>query len=191
MLSSRIARTRNVRIEKSYEVSRRIQRKEDATDFQQGRQKKEHKEFKLDAELKDLMEAETIRNVEQVRDSLNDRKVELQNSDTAQSKKQKSLEHLQNIQNMCSIKLRNLHYEAKLQKQIDQAVKNENQEMVDQLLLKYTKEKSIRKSEEYTALQKRPVEGKYKSYNAAYQSVDLIEQMEGSGNFVNYTSSAY
>ena len=135
MMSMRVSRA-GFQMKKMMQMDNlRIEKKQDASDSEQEEKRDKHKEFKLDEEMKKLMDAETVSNLQDVQQSIVERRVEVHSSNISESKKQKTLEHLQTIQNMAAQKMRNLRFEVDLQRRIEEA----------------SKEGEIKKAKEYLA----------------------------------------
>ena len=188
MMSMRVSRA-GFQMKKMIQMDNlRIEKKQAASDSEQEKKRDKHKEFKLDEEMKKLMDAETVSNLQDVQQSIVERRVEVHSSNISESKKQKTLEHLQTIQNMAAQKMRNLRFEVDLQRRIEAASKEGEIKKAELLEAQYNRGRSIRKSEEYSKLQGSMVSHKYKNYNQKKQAVDMIARMEGTGNFVNLIS---
>lgn len=172
---------------------KRVESKQDANFFQQQEDKKqEYKKILIEKELQNLVDAETVSHVEDIRESLKDKKLEIENSDMTESNKQRSLDYLQNVHTMCNNKIRKLRYESDLQRQMEAAEAEGDMDEVAQLLDHYTHEKNLRKTEEYTRLHTsiKCAHKKVQLYSASQKAVDLSAQMDGTGNYVNVISAA-
>lgn len=187
--------TRNVPMKSLQEVAyyKRVESKQDANSFQQQEEKESaYKKILIEKEMQRLVDAETVSSLEEIREHLKDKKLEIENSDMTEGKKQHSLDYLQNVQIMCSNKIRRLHYESELQRQMEVAEAEGDMEEVAQLCNQYTHEKNLRKTEEYTKLHNslKFAHKKVQLYSASQKAVDLSVQMHGTGNYVDVTSAA-
>lgn len=192
---NRMSGTRNVPMKSLQEMAyyKRVESKQDANSFQQQEEKEpEYKKILIEKELQSLVDAETVSHLENIRESLKDKKLEIENSDMTEGKKQHSLDYLQNVQVMCSNKIRRLRYESDLQRQMKAAEAKGDMDEVAQLFDQYTHEKNLRKTEEYTKLHTslKCAHKKVQLYSASQKAVDLSAQMHGTGNYVNVTSAA-
>lgn len=186
--------TRSVPMKSLQEMAyyKRVESKQDANSFQQPEDKKqEYKKIRIEKELQNLVDTETISHVEDIRESLKDKKLEIENSDMSQGKKQRSLDYLQNVQTMCNNKIRRLRYESNLQLQMKAAEAEGNLDEVAQLLDQYTHEKNLRKSEEYTKLHIsiKCAHKRVQLYSASQKAVDVAAKVDGTGNYVNVISA--
>lgn len=172
---------------------KRVESKQDANSFQQQEDKKQKYKKTLKAkELQSLVDAETISQVEDIRESLKNKKFEIENSDMTEEMKQRSLDYLHNVQVMSNNKIRKLRYESDLQRQMEAAEAEGDMDEVAQLLAHYTHEKNLRKTEEYTKLHTgiKCAYQKVQLYSASQKAVNLSAQMDGTGNYVNVISAA-
>ncbi len=187
--------TRNVPMKSLHEVSyyKRVESKQDANSFeQQEEEKQKYKKILIEKEMQNLVDAETVSNVEDIKESLKDKKLEIENSDMTEMKKQRSLDYLQNIQVMCNNKIRKLRYESDLQRQMEAAKAEGDIDEVTQLMNKYIHEKNLRKMDEYTQLHTsiKSANKKVQLYSASQKAVELFDEMNGTGNYVNVISAS-
>lgn len=192
---NRMSGARSVSTKSLHEMTyyKRVESKQDANFFQQQEENQQkYKKMHIDEELQKLVDAETVSHVEDIRERLNDKKLEIRNSDMTEMKKKRSLDHLQNIQTMCNNKIQKLRFESNLQRQIEAAEADGDMDEVAQLLEQYTHEKNLRKTDEYTKLHisLRNVNKKVQLYSASQEAVDLHTTMNGTGNYVNVISVA-
>ena len=195
---SRMSGTRSVPM-KLQEMTRykRVESKQDANSFQEQEEKQQndkrqsYKKFQIEKALQDVVDAETVSCVEDIRELLDDKKSEIANSDMTETKKVRSLEYLQNVQAMCNSKIRQLRYESDLQLQIEEAKADGNVEEIARLLSQYTHEKNLRKIEEYTKLHAniKCAHKKVQIYSASQNAVDISTQVNGTGNYINVIST--
>lgn len=190
-----MSETRNVPMKSLQEMTyyKRVESKQDANSFQQQEEEKqEYKKILIEKEMQKLVDAETISNVEGIRESLHEKKIEIQNSDMTERKKQRSLDYLENMKTMCNNKIQKLRYESNLQCQMEEAKAQGDIEEVIQLMNQYTHEKNLRKNDEYTKLHTsiKRAHKKVQLYSASQQAVDLFAEMNGAGNYVNVISTS-
>lgn len=187
--------TRNVPMKSLQEMThyKRVESKQDANAFEQQEEEKQgYKKILIEKEMQKLVDAETISNVEDIRESLHDKKLEIENSDMTEMKKQRSLDYLENIQVKCNNKIRKLRHESNLQRLMENAEEQGDIEEVAHLMNQYTHEKSLRKTDEYSKLHA-SIMGAHKKvqlYSASQKAVDLFAEMNGAGNYVNVISAS-
>ena len=177
-----------------YTKRRRVKRS-DPYQNQTQEQPAQENSYYVPGEMKYFLNAETISNVEEVIETLQDKKIEIVNSDMEDAKKRKSLIYLQSLQDRCNAKMEKRRFENALEKKIVQAEENGDEEAAKLLREKYVREKSLRKVTEYSNMQETfaqvrnaGMQKSIKSYTANQTYMDLFSYMNGTGNFVNFLS---
>ncbi|MCI8410829.1 MAG: hypothetical protein HFJ09_16470 [Lachnospiraceae bacterium] len=202
MYYSGMTGTRNVPMQARLEGmgSRTLERKEDKevdTQSQQEQAKKREDTYKLSGDMQYLVEAETVSNIEEVKGNLQDKKLEISNSDMDKIKKKISLQQLQSMEDRCNIKIKKLRLELSLEKMIVKAEEDGDKEQARELRQEYVREKNLRKTEEYSDLQhfltsKKEANTEKKTYstynNAKQKESKLLHEMKQVGNFVDLQS---
>lgn len=118
---------------------------------QQQKQKKKEKKFR--DKMQELMEMESIEEMEQFRMELEqEEKVLLQDAGQTE-KKRVSISRLEAMQGLCNQKLEQLQRESALQKAFEQAKKDGEEGVAASLVKQYSREKQLRKNAEYIRLQ--------------------------------------
>ena len=159
-------------------------------------QKKQRKRiYGVPLDIQRLLGAETVSNVQDVKDGLKDKKIAITNSDMTETDKQISLEKIQNIEERCNRKMDLLRLELSLKKEIAKAQEDGDTKKVEELRQKYDREKTLRKTEEYTDLQnvlqkesQNKAKHAYMVYDASQSGSNLLEELHGVGNYVDLTS---
>lgn len=146
-------------------------------------------------DIQRLLGAETVSNVQDVKEGLIDKKLAITNSDMTETNKKISLEKIQNIEERCNRKIDMLRLELSLKKEITQAQKDGDKKKVEKLKQQYDREKTLRKTEEYTELQHvlqketyAETQSGYMVYNANQSGCNLLQEIHGVGNYVDLTS---
>lgn len=164
------------------------------------KKKKEQKKLKkisygVPLDIQRLLGAETVSNVQDVKEGLKNKKLAITNSDMTDLDKQISLEKIQNIEERCNRKVDQLRFELLLKKEIAQAKQDGDTKKVEELEQKYNREKTLRKTEEYTELQHELQKENYTEtqrgyivYNANQAGSNLLHEINGLGNYVDLTS---
>ncbi|MBD5089732.1 MAG: hypothetical protein HDT30_13150 [Clostridiales bacterium] len=167
------------------------------TQSQQEQEKKREDTYKLAGDMQYLVEAETISNIEEVKGNLQDKKLEISNSDMDEIKKKISLQQLQSMEDRCNIKIKKLRFELSLEKMIAEAEKDGDKEQAKELRQEYVREKNLRKTGEYSELQhflnnQKEVNEEKKAYsiynNVKQKENKLLHEMSQTGNFVDLQS---
>lgn len=200
MFYTGMAGTRNVPLQTSLEGMKEYQ-KEDSKESssresaQQNEQELE-KSYGIPGDMQYLVDAETVSNVQDVKESLKDKKLEVTNSDMPEMDKRISLQKLQNIEERCNRKIDRLRFEISLEKMIAQAEQAGDTEKAAELRQEYSREKNLRKSKEYTDLQRmllkenQTMEQKaYMLYDSSQTGSDLRQKMNTAGNYVDLVSA--
>lgn len=202
MYYSGMTGTRNVPMQARLEgmSNRTLERTEEKEIDIQSRQeqaKKREDIYKLAGDMQYLVEAETVSNIEEVMGNLQDKKLEISNSDMDDIKKKISLQQLQSMEDRCNIKIKKLRFELSLEKMIEKAEENGDEEQARELRQEYVREKNLRKTEEYSDLQQFLTSKKeentekktYSTYNNAKQKeTKLLHEIRQVGNFVDLQS---
>ena len=165
------------------------------------KKKKEQKKPKktsygVPLDIQRLLGAETVSNVQDVKEGLKDKKLAIANSDMTETDKQISLEKIQNIEERCNRKMDQLRLELLIKEQIAQAQQDGDIKKIEELKQKYDREKTLRKTEEYTELQHQLQKEKYTQtkkgymvYDATQARSNLLQEIQGVGNYVDLTSA--
>lgn len=174
---------------------------ESGSSSKENKKKKEQKKQKkrsygVPLDIQRLLGAETVSNVQDVKEKLKDKKIAIANSEMTETDKQISLQKLQNIEDRCNRKMDLLRFERSLEKEISQAQKDGDTKKVEELKQKYDREKRCRKTEEYTELQHELKKEKYMDikngymiYDATQTGSNLMQEFRGIGNYVDLTST--
>lgn len=152
--------------------------------------------YKMAGEMKYFVEAETVSNIEEVKDNLQNRKLEISNSDMDETRKKISLQQLQTMEERCNLKIKKLRFELSLEKMIAKAEDSGDEKQAAQLRQEYDREKNLRKNGEYSELQyflkeqqeTGEHENVYTIYNARQKETQLLRNINQTGNFVNLQS---
>lgn len=145
--------------------------------------------------MQNLVKAETVSNVQEVMNTLQEKKLEITNSDMSETKKQISLQQLHNIHERCNLKIQKLRFEVSLEKKIAKVEKEGNREQAEEIRQDYLREKNIRKSDEYAELQRFIMQNNsYSStrspfiYNIEQMGDDLLKKEIQSGSYIDFRS---
>lgn len=180
----------------NYALERTVNNEVD-TQSQQEQAKKREDTYKLSGDMQYLVEAETVSNIEEVKGNLQDKKLEISNSDMDEIKKKISLQQLQSMEDRCNIKIKKLRLELSLEKMIAKAEEDGDKEQARELRQEYVREKNLRKTGEYSELQhfitsKKEANTEKKTYstynNAKQKESKLLHEMKQVGNFVDLQS---
>lgn len=166
----------------------------------ENKKKKEQKKPKktsygVPLDIQRLLGAETVSNVQDVKEGLKDKELAIANSDMSDADKQISLKKIKIIEEKCNRKMDLLRLELSLKQEMTQAQKEGNTKKVEELKQQYDREKTLRKTEEYTELQRALQKGTYAEtqrgymvYNASQAGSSLLQEIRGVGNYVDLTS---
>lgn len=193
--------TRNVPLQtrlegmKNYKAEKTVENQEDVRIQSQEIGKMEDN-YKVIGEMQNLVEAETVSNIEEVMDNLQSKKLEISNSDMDETRKKISLQQLQNMEERCNLKIKRLRFELSLEKMIAQAEEDGKEEHAMELRQEYVREKNLRKTGEYSELQQFLASQQesdenrksYTIYNIKQKETQLLREMNQTGNFVNVQS---
>lgn len=152
--------------------------------------------YKVTDQMKYLVEAETVSNIEDVKDNLQNKKLEISNSDMDETRKKISLQQLQTIEERCNLKIKQLRLELSIQKKIAKAEESGDGKQADRLRQEYDREKNLRKNGEYSELQNflknqqgtGEQENVYTIYNAKQKETQLLRKINQTGNFIDLQS---
>lgn len=150
--------------------------------------------YKIAGDMQYLVEAETVSNVEEVMENLQNKKLEISNSDMDATRKKISLQQLHNMEEKCNLKIKKLRFEISMEKMIAKAEEEGDQAQAMELRQEYVREKNLRKTGEYSDLQQFLAvnqandENKksYTIYNARQKETQLLHEMNEIGNFVDF-----
>lgn len=193
--------TRNVPLQtrlegmSNYKTEKTAGNQEDVQSRQQEMRKMEDN-YQVIGEMQNLVEAETVSNIEEVMDNLQNKKLEISNSDMDETRKKISLQQLQDMEERCNLKIKRLRFELSLEKMIAQAEEDGKEEHAIELRQEYVREKNLRKTGEYSELQQFLTSqqetgenrSSYTIYNINQKETQLLREMNQTGNFVNLQS---
>lgn len=203
MFYAGMAGTRNVPIRSSLEgmreytsSERTIDNQESLASDQQKEQGSQDDSYYVTGDMKYLVDAETVSNVQDVMDNLHVRELEISKSDMDETKKKISLQQVQNMQERCNLKIKKLRMEISLERKIAKAEKKGEMEKASELKDEYIREKNLRRTEEYSELQKTLTAQENTSDRKAYMlydinqnGTDLLREMNQAGNYIDLRSA--
>ena len=176
---------------------RPVESKQDTASFQQHEQQQREKQQQAKQKIRKkadhmqkLVEAENAQDVQKVSIQLEGKREDIEKSALPEQKKVEALKHLKQMQIMCDKKLQLLQQESRLQHEIEAAEEKGDEETVAYLVQQYSREKNLRKAGEYASLQNsiKRADQKFQMYSESQQGIDLMQEMNGKGNFVNVIS---
>lgn len=202
MFYAGMAGTRNVPIRSSLEgmreytsSERTIDNQESLASDQQKEQGSQDDSYYVTGDMKYLVDAETVSNVQDVMDNLHVRELEISKSDMDETRKKISLQQVQNMQERCNLKIKKLRMEISLERKIAKAEKNGEMEKASELKDEYIREKNLRRTEEYSELQKTLTAQEntsdrkaYMLYDIKQNGTDLLREMNQAGNYIDLRS---
>ena len=167
-----------------------------ASDFSQGEQGKNNsKEQQKKDTMEHLVNAETLEGIDHIMSRLKEQEEQLQRSEMEQQKKQISLEEIYLLQGEYNLKKEKIIKENKLREDILHAEQSGDYQLVLELKKEYQREKSVRKSNEYTVLQRALVkedtvkgQGVLAAYQDSVQDFSAYQDGQKKGTYINLTS---
>lgn len=200
LYTTRITGTRSVPMKSRLEgmgLYQPVESKQDTASFQQHEQEQREKQQQAKKKMQKkadhmqkLVEAENTQDVQKVSKQLQGKRADIEKSTLSEQKKREALKHLQQMQTMCDKKLQLLQKESMLQQEIEAAEEQGDEETVAYLVQQYSREKNLRKAGEYASLQNsiKRADQKFQMYSASQQGINMMQEMNGKGNFVNVIS---
>lgn len=158
--------------------------------------------YRAPEDLAQLVSAEDITGVKDILSQLRDVELKISKSDAADTIKELSKKRIRMVRNKCNIKISRLNLEQELELQVEQAKKVKDDVKVCELENQLKRTRNVRKSEEYTdvqkAMQEEQLERQLDKYSVYEQNSfgstytrNMYRDMSTAGSFINMSVGSF